>query len=103
MSKQFRVIVADNFNYMDPDSSYELPPFDDLESAVAACQKIVDDCLASSYEPGMTADALYASYTSFGEDPYIVSDEIDGVPFSAWKYAREQAERLVEQKNTERD
>jgi hypothetical protein len=103
VKSQFKVIVADNYHYMDREAAFELPPFDDLDRAIAACKKIVDDFLASAYEPGMTAESLYSSYTSFGEDPYIVSEEVEGVPFSAWKYAREQASILVAQKNAESD
>lgn len=83
----YKVIVADNFHYMDRDAHHDHGAFPSLDIAVAACKRIVDDYLASAHEPGMTAEALYRSYTSFGDDPFIVSAE-PGVAFSAWDYAR---------------
>jgi hypothetical protein len=70
------------------------------EEAVAACRKIVDDWLESSYEPGMTAEKLYELYVSFGEDPFIVpTDYANAVDkesrsFGAWEYAKERAKLL---------
>jgi hypothetical protein len=40
--------------------------------AVAKCQKIVESSLTHLHKPGMTAEALYSNYTSFGDDPFIV-------------------------------
>jgi hypothetical protein len=40
---KYRVFVDDNFHYMDPDERYELGSFEDCESAVAACKRIVDE------------------------------------------------------------
>lgn len=86
MSGKITVKVDDNYHYQDQDHRYTLGEFDDLAAAVAACQRIVDRYLAQAFEPGMTAGALYRSYTSFGEDPFIVG--VDGdLPFSAWEYA----------------
>jgi hypothetical protein len=44
------------------------------EEAVAACRSIVDGYLTDAFKPGMTADALFQSYTAFGEDPFIVRE-----------------------------
>ena len=82
----YKVIVADNARYMDRDAHHAHGEFASLEAAIAACKRIVDDYLASAYEPGMTPEALYSSYTSFGEDPFIVSASPG--TFSAWDYAR---------------
>lgn len=102
MSKKIRVVVADNGRYMDPEASYELPPFDDLESAVAKRKQIVEEYLESAYEPGMTAEALYASYKAFGDDPYIISSQDAGNDsFSAWDYAKERSAALTEADNDE--
>ena len=87
----FKLIVADNFHYMDESENYEYGTFDSLELAVAAAKRIVDHYLATAHTPGMSAAELYHSYTSFGEDPYIVGER---VRFSAWDYAREQCDLM---------
>ncbi|MCX7361932.1 MAG: hypothetical protein NTV97_08715 [Alphaproteobacteria bacterium] len=82
----YKVIVADNARYMDRDAHHAHGEFASLEAAIAACKRIVDDYLASAYARGMTPASLYSSYTSFGEDPFIVSAAAG--TFSAWDYAR---------------
>ena len=83
----YRLLVDDNFHYMDSEKRTHGGSFATLEAAVAAAKAIVDDYLVSAYHPGMAAQELLESYTSFGEDPWISSP--DGrVPFSAWDYAR---------------
>jgi hypothetical protein len=41
----------------------------------------------------MTAEALFTSYSLFGEDPFIVPDDADP-PFSAWTYAKARCQHL---------
>jgi hypothetical protein len=94
MPRTIRVRVASNSSYMHDDDTFELPPFGSLKAAIAECKRIVDDYLASAYEPGMSAESLYRSYTMFGDDPYIISDE-EEVPFSAWEYAKGRAAYLA--------
>jgi hypothetical protein len=92
----FKVFVDDNFHFMDESERYELGEFPTLNAAIEASKKIVDEYLLSAYLPGMAAQALFESYTSFGEDPYVVatpSKEI-GVPFSAWDYAKHRCDEL---------
>jgi|SRR5579871_2076171 len=95
MSK-YRVLVADNFHYTDAEDCDEKGLFDTPEEAISACRRLVDLSLAQHYKPGMTADALYDYYTSFGDDPFIrvaaVSDK--PVDFSAWTYARERCNAI---------
>jgi hypothetical protein len=69
---------------------------DGMKPVNEAAQKIVDDYLLSAYQPGMTAQALADSYTSFGEDPFIVETprQAGGVLFSAWDYARRRCEEI---------
>jgi hypothetical protein len=90
----FRVLVDDNFHYMDEEHRYQHGEFLTFEAAVAAAQQIVDEYLASAYESGMTARELFESYMAFGEDPFILSPDIKGVPFSAWDYARRRCTEL---------
>ena len=89
-SLPFKVLVDDNFHYMDESERYEAGNFPTLEAATDAARRVVDEYLQSAYEPGMTADALLTTYVTFGEDPFIVSSapEHTGVLFSAREYAR---------------
>jgi hypothetical protein len=86
------VWVDDNYHYMDEDERYKLGEFKTLDAAIAACKKIVDDFLASTYAPGMSAAELNASYTGFGEDPWIAGEE--RVLFSAWTYAEQRCAEI---------
>ena len=93
----YKVLVDDNFHYMDESKRYTLGEFPSLEAAMSAARKIVDDFLLSEHKPGMTAAALFRRYTTFGEDPFIVStgdDPADKGSFSAWVYAQQRAEEL---------
>jgi len=64
---------------------------DTAEEAVAECRKLVDRSLMHEYRLGLSADALYDRYTSFGDDPFVtvVDGTDDSVHFSAWRYAKE--------------
>ena len=90
----FKVIVADNFHYMDESKNYELGTFDTLDEAISASRRIVDQCLESAYKQGIPALELFKGYLMFGEDPYIVSSEVEGILFSARDYARQKCEEL---------
>ena len=88
----FQVFVDDNYHFMDEDERYELGSFPTKEAAVEAARRIVDDWLRSAYRPGMTAKQLFESYTSSGEDPFVVGEE--RVTFSAWDYAKQRCNEL---------
>ncbi len=90
----FRVLVDDNFHYMDQDERYEHGSYPTLEAATLAAQAIVDDFLLDASQPGMTAGELFDCYTNFGEDPFIVAPGESRVLFSAWDYARRRCEEL---------
>jgi hypothetical protein len=68
----YQVFVDDNFHYMDKDERYFLGEFETIEAAIAACQKVVNECLEEFYKPGMTAAELSTPYVSFGEDLFIM-------------------------------
>jgi hypothetical protein len=94
---RYKVLIDDNFHYMDEDHRYEHSAFVTADEAVAACKRIVDRCLQSMLKPNATAAALYELYVTFGEDPYIVTVDRTGgrVTFSAWDYAKAQCEVLA--------
>jgi hypothetical protein len=94
---RYKVMVDDNFHYMDEDERYEHGVFPTAAEAVAACRRIVDEDLKAAFKPGITEQELYESYTMFGADPFVVSvDSTDEpVQFSAWNYAKERCRALT--------
>jgi len=91
----YSAYVDDNFHYMDEDERYHLDDYPDYATAFAACQKMVDDYLASAFKPGMTVGELLGSYTSFGEDPWIDAKPPDSSPrFSARNYASQRCQAM---------
>lgn len=89
----FKVLVDDNAHYQDEDERYELGSFATRDEALAACRRIVDQYLAETHRPGMSATALFQAYKDWGEDPFIVPDEGPG-HFSAWCYAQARCQEI---------
>ena len=92
MAKRYTVYVDDNFHYIDESERYKQGEFDDCQSAVAACKRIVDEFLSTCHV-STGADEMYEQYVNFGEDPWISSDD-SGCKFSAWVYAKERCREL---------
>jgi hypothetical protein len=90
---KYKVVVDDNFHYMDESERYTHGEFETSEVALGAAKVLVDADLNSLYQTGMTADELYRQYTSFGNDPYIVSED-QSCHFSAWSYAKERCQDI---------
>lgn len=90
----FKVRVRENSHYMDESEAYDHGSFATYAEAEAACRKIVDEFLLANRKPGMSADALFSLYTTFGEDPTIDADGPNSERFSAWAYARERCGAL---------
>jgi hypothetical protein len=89
---EYTVWVDDNFHYMDESERYRHGVFSDPKAAVAACKRIVDECLGNPSAEG--PDAMYTGYTMFGEDPWISSAD-PGCQFSAWNYAKARCHELA--------
>ena len=68
----FKVMVDDNFHYMDKDERWRLGAFSTLEEARHACMALVEECLSDYYQPSMDADEFYSQYTMFGVDLFIL-------------------------------
>jgi hypothetical protein len=106
---QYKVLVADNYHYGDPDDRYEHGIFDTLDAALAACRTVVETSLSNLRAPGMSPGELYHRYQLFGADPFIVVDGPaaptgNGVtPFSASDYARQLSKRLCRRPKTTPD
>ena len=75
-----QVFIDDNFHYQDESERVKHGVFASSEGAVATCPSIVDGYLADAFKLGMTADALFESYTMFGEDPFVVPDGPGAAP-----------------------
>jgi len=86
----YTVFVDDNFHYMDESERYKLGEFSSYAEAVAACERLVDAYLLENPTADETAAQKYAAYTSFGPDPFIVTDDpaVAAPRFSAWDYAK---------------
>ena len=93
----YRVLVDDNFDYMDESRRSAQGTYATYAEALAVCHRIVEASLLQGFKPGTTAEALYAGYTAFGDDPFIVNDgdspEVRPF-FSAWDYAKARCEQL---------
>lgn len=83
----YAVHVDDNYHYEDEGARRKLGEFASASAAIAAAREVVDAYLEAAHEPGMTANALFRSYTTFGKDPFIVTDD-PSCTFSAWDYAK---------------
>jgi hypothetical protein len=92
----YKVMVDDNFHYMEEDERREHGTYQTLDEAVAACRKLVDEALLDEYKPSITAAELYDRYLSFGDDPFIVAPvgASRDVLFSAHDYAQGRAKAL---------
>ena len=93
----FKVLIDDNFRYQDESERVTHGLFDTAEEAVAACKSIVDGFLVGAVELGMSPEALYRQYVSFGDDPFIVPVDPKAAPaaFCAWNYAEARCEEIA--------
>jgi hypothetical protein len=93
---RYRVMVDDNFHYQAADERREHGTYPTLDEALAACRRIVDQSLEQEYRAGISPEALYDRYVSFGDDPFVVVD--DGTDkhaaFSAWSYTKERCRAI---------
>jgi hypothetical protein len=92
----YKVLIDDNFHFMNEEYRSTGGVFATADEAVAACKLIVDECLSPMLQPGMTAAALYEQYEGFGDDPFVVPVDPNDVPvaFSASAYAKQRCQVL---------
>jgi hypothetical protein len=93
---RYKVVVDDNFKYMDEGARWEKGTYPTLEEALTVCRRLVENWLQEGYSPGISAQALYDGYVMYGDDPFIVV--VDGTDesakFSAWDYAKERSRQI---------
>lgn len=94
---KYKVVVDDNFHYMDGER-YEYGKYTTLDEAVNACKTLVREVLNDMLRQGKKPAELYESYTMFGEDPFIVpleeNDKSPAIAFSAWDCAKRLCDKL---------
>jgi hypothetical protein len=108
----YEVWVDDNFDFMDDSGRVLLGRYRTYEEAEAAAKAIVDRFLEENLRNTKSAEDLYDSYTSFGDDPFIkgpdavvweTNPETGGLSprprFSAWNYARQRCEEIFTNRN----
>jgi len=94
--RPYIVLVDDNIHYMDESERYELGRFATLADAIEVCRRLTMESLEHLYQPGMSAEALYDHYVSFGDDPFVVGPGQTEPPFSARKFAKSAAALVVQ-------
>lgn len=92
---KYRLVVYDNFHYMDDGEPYEKGEYETYELALADAKAMVESFLEFNWKTGMTPDQLIDVFNDFGEEPTIIprnndNDEI----FSARKNVKEIAESI---------
>ena len=95
MSNPYTVYIDDNFHHGDASARSRGREYATLAEAIQRCQQIVDGWLEDAMRQGVEPKDLYDSYRAFGDDPWVSSADVSGVPFSAWKYAEQRCLELV--------
>ena len=96
---QYKVMIADNYHYMDESEWSTLGEFATYDQALAAAQQRVvaslQECLAVTRNPPipLTPEVLYDNYIMFGDDPFILPDDHTPI-FSAWTYAKSRCQDI---------
>lgn len=85
--QKYKVIIDDNFHFMDESESYGSGVFDTYEEAVTKCKEIIDEFLDSVKKPDENAEQLYSTYVMYGETPHIHGEKLGD--FSATDYAKQ--------------
>lgn len=92
---KYRLVVYDNFHYMDDDEPYQKGEYETYELALADAKAMVESFLEFNWKTGMTPDQLIDVFNDFGEEPTIIPRNNDnGEIFSARKYVKDIAESI---------
>ena len=84
---KYRVLIVDNFHYMEEDNTLEHGEFDTYEEALEAAKKIVEESVANhKYDLNI--------HRQFGDDAILMCPAETNHPrFKAWEYAAELCEK----------
>ncbi len=101
---KYRLVVYDNFHYMDDDEPYEKGEYETYELALADAKLMIESFLEFNWKNGMTPDQLIDVFNDFGEEPTIIPRNNDnGEIFSARKYVKEIAESICKKLQKQSD
>ncbi len=92
---RYVIMVDDNFDAQGEERRYQHSEHRDPVTALAVAKGIVDACLDEMRQPEMSGQALYDAYRSFGEDPFIQTDDPAFARFSAGDYARQRCSLIA--------
>lgn len=84
---RYTVFAYSSFHLMGDAEKYSLGEFGDCASAVAACEKVIDDFFLSIRQSPSSPETLREDYENSGPEPYIASDD-PACWFSAADYVR---------------
>lgn len=74
-----------------------LGEFEEQQAAIIVAKRLIDDFLLQERKPGMTGDALFAHYQTFGQVPCVLRSDgktIGNTGFSALDYAKTRSAEL---------
>lgn len=93
--KRYLLFVDENFLYHNKADRYLRGVYEDCETAVRECRKIIDEFLMKIYGTGKTEQELWEYYIRWGEDPWVMEEDADAdCGFSAWEYANMRVKEL---------
>jgi len=90
MEKGYRVVVDDNYHYMDEDSRWVKGEYATFEEALTVARNMVEGFFENRNRRH-TAKQLYDAFTMMGDDPWIEPFGGAAEPperFSAWAFAK---------------
>ena len=90
MEFRYTVFAYSSFHLMGDAEKYSLGEFGDCASAVAACEKVIDDFFLSIREGASSPETLLEEYESSGQEPYIESDDPE-----KWYYDADYVRRRI--------
>jgi hypothetical protein len=84
-------------NYLQPGSEVRrIGEFATAGEAIATAQKVVDDFLRSTFQPGMDAKSLYSLYKSKGEYPFVFQEDATTVNVPGFEHSHYARDRAAE-------
>ena len=93
--KRYLVVVEENFRYHNRPERYVKGAYQDCETAIGVCKKIIDDFLIKIHGIRRKEEELWEYYMKWGEEPWIFEEKGEEIcHFSARDYARERVRIL---------
>lgn len=71
-SQKYKVIIDENFHFMDENERYRSGGYQTFEDAVNKCKQILDEFLTDAKSVNDTPESLYMTWRMYGENPFVV-------------------------------